>query len=105
MDQQPGSGHMENSLSSVSNLSAYLPRAVMRSRTSPQSSVPASWDDAVRSTVLESRVWRPHSLHMAETTRLPGCWMCLRFGGANLCAASLGAPFDLLDVLVAPHYA
>jgi hypothetical protein len=31
-------------------------------------SVPMSWDDVVRSMVLESSVWGPHSLHTAEAT-------------------------------------
>jgi hypothetical protein len=31
--------------------------------------MPTSWDDVVRSMVLESSVWGPHSLHTAEATR------------------------------------
>jgi hypothetical protein len=59
---------MDHRLSSVSNLSARLPRDAMRSRTSPWPSVPTSWGDAVRGMVRESNVWGPHSLHTAEVT-------------------------------------
>ena len=53
---------------SVSNLSARLPATLCAAGRRLDPSVPTSWDDVVRSMVLESSVWGPHSLHTAEVT-------------------------------------
>jgi hypothetical protein len=52
----------ESSLSSVSNLSAQIPREVMPSRASPRPASKTSRENVVRSMVLEGGAWGPHSL-------------------------------------------